>query len=142
MADEFPSPISDFSPSLLGDQTYSLEDLLKSNTAPIQRTPTPQMLSPIYISGTSPNSSYTSGTSPTSSCYISGSSPNSSSFISGSIPNSSYISGTLPNYSCYISGSSTKITSNILGTTPFITLHYFRYPTFHILQYFRYHSHR
>ena len=57
-ADEFPLPISDLSPSLLGDQTYLLEDLLKSPTAPIQRTPTPPLLSPIFIAGTSPNSSF------------------------------------------------------------------------------------
>ena len=48
-ADEFPSPISYFSLSLLGDQTYLLEDLLKSPTAPIQRTSTPPLFSSIFI---------------------------------------------------------------------------------------------
>ena len=100
-------------------QTYSLEDLLKSPTAPIQRTSTPPLLSPIFIAGTSPNSSsYHSGTSPNSSSCISGTSPNSSSCISGTSPNSSsYISGTSPDFSFHISGSSPKISSNILGTT-------------------------
>ena len=93
-ADEFPSPISDFSPSLLGDQIYSLNDLLKSPTAPIQRTPTCPLLSPIFIAGTSPNFSF----------YISGASPKTPSDILVKTPlQASAVLGTQPVISSDIS---------------------------------------
>ena len=87
-ANEFPLPISDYSSSILGNQTSSLEDLLKTSTVPIQRTPTSPLLSPIFTAVTSPNSSfYISGTSPKTPSNILGTP---SYFIDGISPNSSF----------------------------------------------------
>ena len=91
---------------------------------PIQRTPTPPLLSPISIVGTSPKTPFNIlGTTP---YFVAGSLPNSS-YISGPSPKTPcnilgttlyFIAGTSPNSSLYISGSSPKTHSNTSDTNP------------------------
>ena len=53
-ADEFPSPISMLSPSIVEDHTSSLEELLATPTTLLCRTPIPCLFLSFFISGSTP----------------------------------------------------------------------------------------